>query len=592
MNKLKKLNVVIWIVFLLLLCPFIINSNPEAAIKKVKRASGISVVSIYPTYGKNTIYNWNDIAIKFSENVKLGTNYKNIKLIMGKKTIGYSININKNIVYLHPNVFFTFDTKNSIIIPQKSFRGLKSYGYNGYKAINLSPVELMKLNSISRDDYKESANEFYNYIVDNYPFLEISKSLLGYDFRADKANILNMLNSSKNSDEFNDNITRILNKLIPGTHTRSIRMNLYSPTNCIYIYLNGEYVVISTTNSNIKIGDVVTKINNEPIDTYIKNSGNALISNIDPNKNKVISNSGVFLTNAKLTLTIKDASDTERNFITVMKKLNSNSPPNVQLGPSTANNIITKTLTDNETAYLKISAFKNIDFGDIDSFITSINNYKYLIIDLRNNFGGDIKLSRQLMSRLVAVPKSVVNYICLKSTPIILDKNKAQFNSYDETELLSNTVKNSLTILPNYVKNDDYTVFRVKINTQPNPIHFSGKIYILTNNSSFSATEYFCNSMKRMGAATLVGGYTGGDGILFEPTVKSLMYDLADVSYSYTIGIQEDGTINQLKHTEPDYYVEQNKEDYINYLVNNGDFSEYDTILNECLRLIEQVGAE
>ena len=586
----RKLSFIILIVSVIIAFPSLIYYNSEAASisykKNITQGSVVEIVSIYPAYTKNNMHPWNDIAIKFNQNVKLGANYKNIKLLNANKSIVFSINVNNNVLYIHPKMSFSFDKSYSIMIPDKAFIGTKGKAYNVHGLFNLSPENLMKYNSVNRDDYKSSANEFYNYMVDNYPFLEMSKTITGYDFKNNRDDIVNKLSMSKTSDDFNTNMIKIFNKLLPGTHTRPINMPLYIPQDITFIYLNGEYIIINSINSDIKIGDIVSKINGLNIDDYVKNSDNVLISSIDLNKNKLFANSGTFLSMDILTFTVVNSINQENDFKVIMKKIKNNSPLNIQLNQTSLNTISMKIINENQIAYLKVPTFKNIDFQKIDEFISSIQNYKGLIIDVRNNVGGDMKLSKELISRIINEPKSITDYICIKSTPIMLDKVKMPFNFYDETELLPKIIKNSMTVLPESIKNDDYTVYKVKININPNSTHFTGKIFILTNNTCFSATEYFCNTLQRTGGATLVGGYTGGDGILFEPTVKPLLYDLADISYSYTIGIQEDGVINQLSHTRPDYYVEQNKEDYLKYLREGGDFFDYDTVLKECIKLI------
>ena len=590
--KLRKLNFNIKFKHFTIIFPFvlfIISSGSSYYSNKTSvSGSKFNIVSVYQSYDKNNLNSQNDIAVKFNERVKLGLNYNKIKLLNEKKLVAFSKSLINNILYIHPKIAFSFDKKYSLIIPNNAVLGLNSKEHNAYKAFNLSPDKLIEDNTNDRDDFKTSANEFYNYTVSNYPFLEMSKTITGFDFKANKSNIINKLSMSKDQDEFNANILKVVNKLVPGTHTRPVNMTLYSPKDFDFIYLNGEYVIVNSTNPDIKIGDIVNKINGRNIDDYIKKGDNVLISNFDWNRNKLISNRGVFLSNSDLILTITNLADIENDFNVSMKKIMKNFSLNTQITQLSTYDITTKIIKENETAYVKVPTFNNIDFKKIDEFLKIIQNYKYLIIDVRNNAGGDLNLSRQLMSRITNQPKTITNYICIKSTPIMIDKNKLPYNFYDETELLTKAIKNSSSILPVYVKNNDYTVYKVKINIRPNITRFNGKVYILTNNSCFSATEYFCNTMKRMDAASLVGGYTGGDGILFVPVLKSLLYDLANISYSYTIGIQDDGIINQLEHTKPNYYVEQDKNSYIKYLIQGGNFSDYDTALNECLTLIDK----
>lgn len=252
--------------------------------------------------------------------------------------------------------------------------------------------------------------------------------------------------------------------------------------------------------------------------------------------------------------------------------------------------ITTKIIKNNDIAYIKIPTFMSFGDFNMNDFFTSIQNYKYLIVDVRNNGGGSILTAKQLISKLITKPVSITNYLCAKNTPLI-NNNIAQqeFSFYDEFKILSDKEKNNLSILPSEVKNSNYNVYKVKYNLNPDPTHFNGKVFVLTNSGCFSATDMFCNTIKRIGAATLVGDYTGGDGILLSPSLLNLPYSNYNVLiYSWVIGIQDDGVINQISHTAPDYYITQTKESLINSLTKTDNPFYYDTVFKECLNIIDK----
>lgn len=592
MINLKRMRYILITLLLTIMISYLFQGGTFAsspnAIKPNDNNHNIKVVSIYPQYDSKYSYAWNDIGVKFSVNIKPWENYRGIRIIDGKKSIVCTLRINKDTLILHPASAFSFDEKYTLVIPENAVAAIKGKQKNTKLSYKLSPDKLIDLNKTSRIDYKTSAEEFYNFFAENYPFLQISKELSGYDFIGNKKDIINKLASSKDIGEFNANVLNIINRLMPGTHTRPLNMTLYSPAEISFIYLNGEYIVVNSSISDVAIGDTISKINDINIDEYIKNSNNVLVTGMDIGRSKIIASSGTFLSDASVSMTIVNSNNVENVYKISMNKMTKNSQNNGQLYAASSADVVTKIVKDNEIAYLSVPTFKYVDMDKVDSFISSVQNYKYLIVDMRNNVGGSMLLSKELMERVASKPKSITNYICVKNTPLILSKNKLPYNYYDQTQMLNSNEKNSLSILPQFVKKNDYSVYKVTLNIKPNKVHFNGKIYVLTNNICFSAAEYFCNTVQRIGAAVLVGDYTRGDGILFEPVLKSLLYDLVNISYSYTLGIEDDGTINQLNHTKPDYYVEQNKSDYINYLNNKGDFSQYDTVLNECLNIIDK----
>lgn len=81
---------------------------------------------------------------------------------------------------------------------------------------------------------------------------------------------------------------------------------------------------------------------------------------------------------------------------------------------------------------------------------------------------------------------------------------------------------------------------------------FDGKIFLLTNEVVYSASEYLAVFCKQTGFATLVGTKTGGDGVGIEPIYIRLPNSGLLLSYSLTHGLNDDGSSNGLVGTEPD----------------------------------------
>jgi C-terminal processing protease CtpA/Prc len=165
---------------------------------------------------------------------------------------------------------------------------------------------------------------------------------------------------------------------------------------------------------------------------------------------------------------------------------------------------------DSSVAYLKVKSFSfpHADFSRFykESF-TAIKQKgtQNLIIDLRDNGGGSLTACRNLFSYLVDK-----DFVYLKQGMIT-----HKFNPY----LHSKGIKNAL-LVPSFeladlirLKKQDgkYKVrFKGLKPLAPNPNHFSGKIYVLINGYSFSASTLLSANLKQLERATFVGEETGG----------------------------------------------------------------------------------
>jgi C-terminal processing protease CtpA/Prc len=165
---------------------------------------------------------------------------------------------------------------------------------------------------------------------------------------------------------------------------------------------------------------------------------------------------------------------------------------------------------DSSVAYLKVKSFSfpHADFNRFykESF-TAIKQKgtQNLIIDLRDNGGGSLTACRNLFSYLVDK-----DFVYLKEGMLT-----QKFNPY----LYSKGIKNAI-LVPSFelaelirLKKQDG---KYKVNYKgvkrlpPNPNHFSGKIYVLINGYSFSASAILSANLKQLQRATFVGEETGG----------------------------------------------------------------------------------
>lgn len=134
-----------------------------------------------------------------------------------------------------------------------------------------------------------------------------------------------------------------------------------------------------------------------------------------------------------------------------------------------------KVLEDN-IGYIYVESFANpIGNGNLSEALNELSLCNGLIIDVRNNGGGNLTTAQTLAARFTN-KKILTSYICHKS-----GTGHSDFSS--PTAI--------------YIEPSDH-------------IRWQKKVAVLTNRSSYSATNDFVNTMKYFQGVTLIGDKTGG----------------------------------------------------------------------------------
>jgi hypothetical protein len=137
---------------------------------------------------------------------------------------------------------------------------------------------------------------------------------------------------------------------------------------------------------------------------------------------------------------------------------------------------------------------------------------KNLIIDLRANGGGDITMSSLLTKYIRNTPFKVADsaYSIAKNFSPYTQKIKSGFWSNLGLMLLSKKRKDGLY---------HFGYWERHVFTPKKKNHFDGKVYVLINGPTFSASTLFCNAVKGQSNVTIVGeeaggGWHGNNGIM------------------------------------------------------------------------------
>ena len=184
---------------------------------------------------------------------------------------------------------------------------------------------------------------------------------------------------------------------------------------------------------------------------------------------------------------------------------------------------LTYQILENNIGYIYCSSFSNgIGDGNLDQTLNRLAICDGLIIDVRNNGGGNLTTAQKLAARFTN-QKTLVGYMTHKT-----GKGHSYFsNPY-----------------PVYIEHS-------------NGIRWQKRAVVLTNRRSFSATNDFVNSMKQFPLITIVGDKTGGgSGLPFTSEIP------CGWSIRFSASPMLDPQMNQIEFgINPDVKVDMTSED-------------------------------
>ncbi|NGP89388.1 S41 family peptidase [Fodinibius halophilus] len=231
---------------------------------------------------------------------------------------------------------------------------------------------------------------------------------------------------------------------------------------------------------------------------------------------------------------------------------------------STAHPPFNFTPVDEKTGLLTINYFGE-DKKKYDRFLTSsfeqINrsDIDNLIIDIRDNAGGNSDQAEELLSYLA-------------DAPFLLETSVAPRASSQFKKKMKQRIPGLVRWLPlQYFDKRGRTIWRAEegslVEVEDTPIQpkapskrFKGKLYVLINEGTFSTATTFASAVKRKKLGTLIGRETGGEGGTFYAhplsfqlpntklslRVSSMKFQLGpDSEGDESIGVLPDSTIPQ-----------------------------------------------
>lgn len=311
------------------------------------------------------------------------------------------------------------------------------------------------------------------------------------------------------------------------------RMNYRLESDRLFVVENKDSV------QNIIPGTEILSINSEPVSKYVKRYS-ALITSDGKNqtfKNRYLSDAFFTLYlldegykdsaqiqtsyNGQIqNLTLKRATKTEAELAKEKEAQKSTADKNTndyEALTDTYNRTFKFISSDSTAAYMKIKTFSRLfskRFYQQSFEKLKKSKADYLVIDIRDNYGGSLAEINNLYSYLASEPFTLIKpaKIVSKSTPL-------RTNFFTNTSTIGYVIKGILYpgILTAHLfsarkdreGNAFYNTRENKI-TQPKPDTFHGKVYLLINGGSFSASAIIAAKLKNNKRAILVGEETGG----------------------------------------------------------------------------------
>lgn len=226
-------------------------------------------------------------------------------------------------------------------------------------------------------------------------------------------------------------------------------------------------------------------------------------------------------------------------------------------------------------SYCHIGSFMTYDEADAhllrEMFLkTQEKGIQNIVLDIRGNSGGYAEYWMDYIVRPnIREEIEYKNYGFYRESPELLDlieyegvdsPEDEDWSAYSSYIIKRYDVHPEDGIFPNLqrediVKLDKAVEETVHISAPDEEPLFTGKFWLLTDEYTYSASEYFLDFCKRTGFATIVGKQGDGDGACVSNVYRALPESGIVMEFNAVYGIREDGTNSEDQPVLPDVAV-------------------------------------
>ncbi|MFX1329358.1 MAG: S41 family peptidase [Promethearchaeota archaeon] len=459
------------------------------------------------------------------------------------------------------------------------------------------------------EEWLEDFDSFCNFIERNYPYIWLKKRTHGYNWLDLKSNYGDRIRNATSNEEF----LRILFDAVQALQNRHTQIEYpgniaqyhadyenWYPLNEVFsdevldvadyweplfvdcyrakyresyevliAYEKGYYVIDDNESLEQSYGTElkITKVNGKLIDEAVKDCYDQDYLDWDFLRNKTyiwMISPRDFGDDAEFTIQNSTGFETNITFETISEySLYPYSYPEDMID--------TQTWESKNASYIFIKNFVNeyLDpyIDDILNFYHQIEDYNYLIIDIRGNPGGNYaSWMNTIVKPLIKSQKIFELYLAYRT-----DEYSDAFR--ESMGIASQVLKESFSYLPPEVYTDEFEIYDYQHPITPSyECDFNGDIILLIDNVVYSAAEAFTLFCKQTGFATIYGTTSGGDGIMELPTYYTLPNSKLVLCISSALGLDHTGHANEEVRTQPDFYYESsfdNHTELINYVLDH-----------------------
>lgn len=416
--------------------------------------------------------------------------------------------------------------------------------YNEHLQKNIAPNLLKSDVDLAYEKLQELHPELYWYI---------DKEDLDYKFDSLKTTI----NSPLNPSEFYQKLAPVVSEVRQGHLRVSLPARRYSRKEMRglknqkglfgrmdYVVDKNRLFVIENKEDfeNIEVGTEILEIKDEPVEKYLKKYRKMVNSDgynttfhkyylaklwpavftiengiLDSVKLKTKFNEEIKERYIHREKTSKTEKKKEKEKIKELEKKDENKNRDYNVQTKSFNRDLQFLDKDSTIAYIKIKTFSGI--ASKHFYKESFNKIKqheakYLILDIRDNFGGSLSEINNLYSYL-----AIEDFKFIKDVEVTDKNSMSKANYFSQIPTIWKPV--AAIFYPYYLikytaatkeRNGKYYLMNKRLykNNTPKENAFGGKIYVLINGGSFSAASILPAKLKGDERAILVGEETGG----------------------------------------------------------------------------------